>query len=102
MQIIDCIMAQWSHSLVCTLHYLIIMIMEMYLKVLNFKNARFVFDLINICRQTPLKFHTYMDVCRVHLCPSNDILDINKSILVLMLGLHCKERKLYSNKIYIT
>ena len=30
------IMAWWSHSFVCTLHYLIIIIMQTYLKVLNF------------------------------------------------------------------
>ena len=35
-QIIEHIMAWWLYSFVCTLHYLIITIMQMYLKVLNF------------------------------------------------------------------
>ena len=35
-QIIEYIMAQWSYSFVCTSHYLIIITMQTYLKVLNF------------------------------------------------------------------
>ena len=35
-QIIEYIMARWSYSLVCTLHYLIIIIMQVFLKALNF------------------------------------------------------------------
>ena len=38
-QIIENIIAWWSYSFVCTLHYLIIIIMQTYLKVLNFYNA---------------------------------------------------------------
>ena len=32
------IMARWSYSFVCTLHYIIIIIMQTYLKVLHFEN----------------------------------------------------------------
>ena len=35
-----------------------------------------VFNFIKFVVQTPFKFHTYMDVCRLYLCPSNDILHI--------------------------
>ena len=38
-QIIEYIMASWSYLFVCTLHYLIIIIMQPYLKVFKFKNA---------------------------------------------------------------
>ena len=34
-QIIEYIMAQWSYSFVCTLHYRIIIIMQTYLNILN-------------------------------------------------------------------
>ena len=35
-QIVEYIMARWSYSFVCTSHYLIIIIMQTYLKLLNF------------------------------------------------------------------
>ena len=57
-----------------------------------------VFNFVNIYRQTPSNFLTYIDVCRFYLCPSNNILNIKKNILMLMLRIQCKERKPYSNK----
>ena len=65
-----------------------------YLEVFN--SAMFV-----VVVRPLFKFHC-MDVCRCYLCPLNDILDINKNILALMLGLKYNGGKPYSNKqIYV-
>ena len=45
-QIILCIMAQWQYSSVCTLHYVIIIIMQTYLKILNFSNSYQVYTVV--------------------------------------------------------
>ena len=51
--------------------------------------------------QTPFTFHPWW-MSGDFICPSNDILDINKNILMLTLGLKCKERAPHNNKTNIS
>ena len=48
-QILEFILAKWSYSFVCTLYYLIIIIMQKYLKLLNFKNTCQVHSVERVC-----------------------------------------------------
>ena len=64
-------MTRWSHSFVCTSHQLIFIIMQTYLKVLEFYNACQVHYLSSVCLRlsqfSRISFVQYIGVCVVSL-----------------------------------
>ena len=66
-QIIECIITRWSYWFVCTSLYLIIIIMQTYLKVLNLLNDCQVNSVSSVCLRlsqfSQIYFMKYMGLC---------------------------------------
>ena len=66
-QIIEYIVPWWAYTVICTLHCLIIIIMQTYLKVLNCWNSCQIYSVTSVClrlgRFSQLYFMQYMGLC---------------------------------------
>ena len=66
-QILEYIMARWSYSFICTLHYLIIIIMQKYLKVLNVCIPLTHFSYYDCANMCTLSYYHNKIGCMTHL-----------------------------------
>ena len=70
-QIIEYIMAWWSYTVICTIHYLIIIIMQTCLKLLNCLNASKIYPVSRMCLRlgkfSQLSLMQYIGLCGLSL-----------------------------------
>ena len=101
-QIMEFIMTWWLYTFICTLHYLIIIIMQTYLKVLSCWNACQIYSVTSMCLRwgkfSQLYFLQYMGLCVFSLpislmvivrIPVLDLIIIIKSEVWLWPICHC-------------
>ena len=87
-QIIKYILTRWSYSFVCTSYYFIIIIMETYLKVLNFWNACHVNSFssvyLRLSQFSESSFVQYMGLCVFNL-PISLMMNVRIYVLYLII-----------------